>query len=849
MAADTKSSPASDLNLGDYQALPLLFQHLKRILADNTEYFEKYTSKAVYKTFFDGFNLMLTTIDTLEESAILLARTAPLYDYNSDIKGNGYRSLIKLVEQCIRSVTELSAYCQSHRDRFYFRSHHYSLEVEAFANVFQRTSELLQFAKIVVEDSVPDNLFPECFDSKVMLEVEQLDRECFYGRTLGFQFSAGLRNFLQVVCVAMASFAEGYHKHKMNSVALATVSFLNSGKYTVNPEMRAKQIVDVTQKTNMDFCKAFWSLTEGFGIQHVPLLVCSAMKVNRVFHIPPEPFELQRDSGESVSIAPPCSWSGLAPVQVRLLSSEWREGQSKDGTTHHGQLPKPKSDGVLVHVHGGGFVAQSSKSHEMYLRSWAKELSVPILSIDYSLAPEAPFPRALEECFFVYAWCLNNFHHLGTTGKCVCIAGDSAGGNLCVSLSMRAAEYGIRVPDSILAAYAPFNVQWVPSPSRLLSLMDPLLPTGVLGACLAAYSGMGKSPFDDCTKNSMKSLTGKRSEPVNISDKRKKTNSLLRLLRVGSKDSKPRSSSYLEASLQPSAESFHSCLSSPQSVTGNSLPMSNPDAVVGCPSPKHLPHYNGLLHCHESNFHNSAHQRNEHSEYGKCSSSDHENEYESDCTSSDYSQHPQSRKQSHDSTPIHSPSQSLSPQRSKHGRDDTDHIAVHYHSDVEECHVVNVVESPGSPTGELLLFPLDAPQDGSYLEVGTPPERDEEAEQEDDHHERTTSMSQVCLPIAKNPYMSPLLASEEMLRTLPPIDLVACSLDPILDDSVEFARRLRSLEKDVELYILEDLPHGFLSFHLVSQEAREGNELCIVCLKRTLSGKRKVGNVEKAPVY
>ena len=71
----------------------------------------------------------------------------------------------------------------------------------------------------------------------------------------------------------------------------------------------------------------------------------------------------------------------------------------------------------------------------MYLRSWAKELSVPILSIDYSLAPEAPFPRALEECFFVYAWCLNNFHHLGTNGKRVCVAGDSAGSAFFQSLS------------------------------------------------------------------------------------------------------------------------------------------------------------------------------------------------------------------------------------------------------------------------------------------------------------------------------------------------------------------------------------------------------------------------------
>ena len=184
--ADTNEA-LEKIDLGDYDFLPLLFRPLKRILADNTDYFEQYTSKEVYKKLYNGFKLMLSTIDSLEEGATLLAKTAPLFDYSNDIKGNGYRSLLRLVEHCLHSVTELSAYCQTHRDRFYFRSHHYSLEVEAFANVFQRTSELLHFAKIVVEDSVPDNLFPENFDSKVMLEVEKLDRECFYGRTLGFQ--------------------------------------------------------------------------------------------------------------------------------------------------------------------------------------------------------------------------------------------------------------------------------------------------------------------------------------------------------------------------------------------------------------------------------------------------------------------------------------------------------------------------------------------------------------------------------------------------------------------------------------------------------------------------------------
>lgn len=334
-----------------------------------------------------------------------------------------------------------------------------------------------------------------------------------------------------------------------------------------------------------------------------------------------------------------------------------------------------------------------------------------------------------------------------------------------VSLSMRAAEYGIRVPDSILAAYAPFNVQWVPSPSRLLSLMDPLLPTGVLAGCLAAYSGMGKSPFDDCTKNSVKYLTGKASQPVNVIDERKKTNSLLRLLKVSSKESKHRSSSYVEANSQPSIGSFHSCLSSPQSLTGNSALLSSSDALVDSQSPKHVPHCYGIVSSQENS--------SRHSDDPKCNEQsflDHEREYESDCTSSEHSRYPPSGKHSEESS---IPSRSMSPQRYKHDKgDNTEHIAVHYHSDTEECHVVNIVERPGSPDGELLLFPLEVPCEGPYPEGGTPLDEVEVADHGEECQDRTMSMSQVCLPIAKNPYMSPLLASNEMLKTLPPVDLV-----------------------------------------------------------------------------
>lgn len=61
-----------------------------------------------------------------------------------------------------------------------------------------------------------------------------------------------------------------------------------------------------------------------------------------------------------------------------------------------------ESDAILFHMHGGGFVSQTSKSHQSYLKMWAKQLGIPILSVDYSVAPEAPYPRAVEEVLFAY---------------------------------------------------------------------------------------------------------------------------------------------------------------------------------------------------------------------------------------------------------------------------------------------------------------------------------------------------------------------------------------------------------------------------------------------------------------
>lgn len=113
-----------------------------------------------------------------------------------------------------------------------------------------------------------------------------------------------------------------------------------------------------------------------------------------------------------------------------------------------GRGVSPPAAGLILHIHGGGFISQSSLSHSVYTREWAAMLpDAVILSVDYSLAPEAQFPVALNETVHAYGWALANGAAIGTTASSVVVAGDSAGGNLAVALCLKVQELGMRPPD------------------------------------------------------------------------------------------------------------------------------------------------------------------------------------------------------------------------------------------------------------------------------------------------------------------------------------------------------------------------------------------------------------------
>lgn len=223
-------------------------------------------------------------------------------------------------------------------------------------------------------------------------------------------------------------------------------------------------------------------------MKKVPALLGKSLSVNVKIIVPCEDMTATRISdGTTIVIPAPSSHLPPAPVECHLLSKVAREEMVNSSCVKRKLLPK--SDHLLIHFHGGGFVTQSTNAQEPYLREWAHALEVPILSCDYTLAPAARYPRPLEEALTVYCWALNNLALLGTNANTIVCTGDSAGGNLITGLTIKCIELGIRPPDGLYLAYTPFIFELVPTPAKLLAAMDPMLPFAFILRCLTAYAG------------------------------------------------------------------------------------------------------------------------------------------------------------------------------------------------------------------------------------------------------------------------------------------------------------------------------------------------------------------------
>lgn len=101
---------------------------------------------------------------------------------------------------------------------------------------------------------------------------------------------------------------------------------------------------------------------------------------------------------------------------------------------------------VVVFFHGGGFVIGDLDTHASFCAEMSRQLDLPVVAVDYRLAPEHPFPAAADDCEAAARWIATSPAELGRIATALVTAGDSAGGNLTVVTTMALRDAPAAVP-------------------------------------------------------------------------------------------------------------------------------------------------------------------------------------------------------------------------------------------------------------------------------------------------------------------------------------------------------------------------------------------------------------------
>jgi len=156
-------------------------------------------------------------------------------------------------------------------------------------------------------------------------------------------------------------------------------------------------------------------------------------------------------------------------------------------------LDDPRVLPLFVNIHGGGFVMGGPEMDDRFMPGIAEKAQVKILSIDYSLAPEAMFPVALNECYGVVKYAKYHAGELGIDPGNIAIGGHSAGGTLSAGVCLLDGERKELGPKCLILDYPPLDMH-----------TDPYLkpsPKGALrpGMCRVfdqAYAGTREAAKD-----------------------------------------------------------------------------------------------------------------------------------------------------------------------------------------------------------------------------------------------------------------------------------------------------------------------------------------------------------------
>lgn len=161
------------------------------------------------------------------------------------------------------------------------------------------------------------------------------------------------------------------------------------------------------------------------------------------------------------------------PVQAGGVPSEWLE------------FAGGRPSRVILYLHGGGYTICSPVTHRGLAGQIARSAAARLLSIDYRLAPEHPYPAAMEDALAAYQWMLAQ----GVRPNRIAMGGDSAGGGLTLATSVSLKAAGLPLPAALFLISPWTDLTFSGESHRTLKKVDPIFQ-GEGGASFGpAYTG------------------------------------------------------------------------------------------------------------------------------------------------------------------------------------------------------------------------------------------------------------------------------------------------------------------------------------------------------------------------
>jgi acetyl esterase/lipase len=162
----------------------------------------------------------------------------------------------------------------------------------------------------------------------------------------------------------------------------------------------------------------------------------------------------------------------VKPIYINGFSAAWFSS------------PDPKH-GVVLYLHGGAYALGSINSHREYLGRFASATRSQILAINYRLAPEDPFPAALEDALSAYRWLLARV----SDSSQVTIAGDSAGGGLALATMLALCDAGDPLPACGVCISPWVDLTLSSKSIQTKATVDPILNPDSLDGYAVYYAG------------------------------------------------------------------------------------------------------------------------------------------------------------------------------------------------------------------------------------------------------------------------------------------------------------------------------------------------------------------------